>query len=618
MAKETASYISQLVATNPVASDSVSVGDDHIRMVKDVLKTQFSGLTGTTAISASEAEMNYLDIATLGTSADSKVLTQASGVVTIAGDVVVSGTTPKVTIGDAGAEDTTLLFDGNAQDYYIALDDSADDLLIGLGSTVGTTPAISIDENLAVKTYGDITMTGTTPTLTIGDAGAEDTAIVFDGNAKDFYVALDDSADKLLIGEGSTVGTNPILSITDDTVTLGDGAAVDTAIVFDGNAKDFHIALDDSVDKLTTTVTNAAGAIKDYALSTVDAAKATIELNKAAELAAIQVQGLIEEYDRQAEKLRQTRDDETKTFAERIEANTKLGEVLKEQGVEMQKLVDIQVNAAQVEYDKNQSQENLIALTEALNERKAVEAQITGFQSEQLVNQVALEKELGEVKRELSLESLSGMALELEELKYNYEEKLRLAELAGEDTTAITEKYASDQAAIEKTYRDEELKKEKEAADKKAKWAKMAADAKLDIASSVAGSMVKILGEETEAGKAMAVVQATVDTYKGATAAYSAMAGIPYVGPVLGAAAAGAAIVSGLANVKAILSADESGAVDDKTVDATAKAPAPEMLSGKFELGGGMEPEPLKAFVVTDEMTNSQDQLANIRRRATV
>ena len=46
--------------------------------------------------------------------------------------------------------------------------------------------------------------------------------------------------------------------------------------------------------------------------------------------------------------------------------------------------------------------------------------------------------------------------------------------------------------------------------------------------------------------------------------------------------------------------------------------PAPEMLSGKFELGGGQAPEPLKAIVVTDEMTNSQDQLANIRRRATV
>ena len=136
----------------------------------------------------------------------------------ISGDVSLIGTTPTFTIGDAGAEDATLVFDGNAQDFYIALDDSADDLLIGLGSTVGTTPAISIDENLAIKTYGDITMTGTTPTLTIGDAGAEDTTILFDGNAQDFYISLDDSADDLLIGLGNTVGTTPIISMDEDRV----------------------------------------------------------------------------------------------------------------------------------------------------------------------------------------------------------------------------------------------------------------------------------------------------------------------------------------------------------------------------------------------------------------
>ena len=143
----------------------------------------------------------------------------------ISGDVSLIGTTPTFTIGDAGAEDAALVFDGNAQDYYIALDDSSDDLLIGLGSTVGTTPAISIDENLAIKTYGDITMTGTTPVLTIGDAGAEDTAIVFDGNAQDFYVGLDDSADDLVIGLGSSVGTTPAISINSDRdVTISDGA----------------------------------------------------------------------------------------------------------------------------------------------------------------------------------------------------------------------------------------------------------------------------------------------------------------------------------------------------------------------------------------------------------
>ena len=54
---------------------------------------------------------------------------------------------PTLTIGDAAAEDTKIVFDGNAQDYYVGLDDSTDDLVIGLGSAVGTTPAISIDES---------------------------------------------------------------------------------------------------------------------------------------------------------------------------------------------------------------------------------------------------------------------------------------------------------------------------------------------------------------------------------------------------------------------------------------------------------------------------------------
>jgi len=106
MGLETATYISQLVATNPLATDPISQGDDHLRLIKSVLQAQFSGLSGTTAVTASGAEMNlvdgctattvelnYLDITTLGTSEDSKALTQASSVVTIgaaAGDQVLN------------------------------------------------------------------------------------------------------------------------------------------------------------------------------------------------------------------------------------------------------------------------------------------------------------------------------------------------------------------------------------------------------------------------------------------------------------------------------------------------------------------------------------------------
>ena len=75
--------------------------------------------------------------------------------------MVVKGTNPSLTIGDAGAEDTKLVFDGNAQDYYMGLDDSADALVIGLGSTVGTTPAItinSVNKQLLHKTQHSVVL----------------------------------------------------------------------------------------------------------------------------------------------------------------------------------------------------------------------------------------------------------------------------------------------------------------------------------------------------------------------------------------------------------------------------------------------------------------------------
>jgi hypothetical protein len=50
-------------------------------------------------------------------------------------------------------------------------------------------------------------------------------------------------------------------------------------------------------------------------------------------------------------------------------------------------------------------------------------------------------------------------------------------------------------------------------------------------------------------GKAAAIAQATMDTYAAATASYKALAGIPIIGPVLGAAAAAAAIAAGVANI---------------------------------------------------------------------
>ena len=110
-----------------------------------------------------------------------------TGTVTANGDMVLGGTTPTLTIGDAGTEDAKIVFDGNAQDFHIGLDDSADDLIIGKGSTLGTTPVISIDENL-VSTFGGaavgatLTDTSNTGNVTLDFNAYQNFVLTFTGN----------------------------------------------------------------------------------------------------------------------------------------------------------------------------------------------------------------------------------------------------------------------------------------------------------------------------------------------------------------------------------------------------------------------------------------------------
>ena len=301
------------------------------------------------------------------------------------------------------------------------------------------------------------------------------------------------------------------------------------------NLKDAVIGNVAETVQMEQTITKVTQKFKEYTKSTLDQAKAVVGLRNESELAAVQVQGLIEDYDRQAEKLRQVRDDESKTFEERIAANNKLGEVLKEQEKEMLKLVDIQIASAQADVNKNNNLENQIKLQEALNEKKGVLAQITGFESEQLTNNIALQKEQQAVAQEN-------------------------------------------------------------------------ADAQLEAFSSLAGALSGLAGENKE----LAAAGALIDTYAGANKAFAQ-------GGIAGFVSGAAIIAAGLANLKKIYETPVSGSSGGSAgVGAIAQPPAPQMMSGAFQLSGGQAPEPLRAFVLTDEMTSSQAQLANIRRRATI
>jgi chemotaxis protein histidine kinase CheA len=76
---------------------------------------------------------------------------------------------------------------------------------------------------------------------------------------------------------------------------------------------------------------------------------------------------------------------------------------------------------------------------------------------------------------------------------------------------------------------------------------------KVALIGNALGQLSSLVGQDTIAGKAFAIAKATIDTYQSAVAAYKSLAGIPVIGPALGAIAAAAAVASGIATVKKIV-----------------------------------------------------------------
>ena len=156
------------------------------------------------------------DGATIGTATDADAITIASsGIVTFSQSPVIGGATPKLTIGDAGAEDTMLVFDGNATDVRLGIDDGTDVFEIGTGTTHGTTIAISISTSqvctfaqapvftsgIGATTFSGAITPNASGTIDIGSGTAEfndiylaDSSVIKFGN--DQEITLTHDADK--------------------------------------------------------------------------------------------------------------------------------------------------------------------------------------------------------------------------------------------------------------------------------------------------------------------------------------------------------------------------------------------------------------------------------------
>ena len=134
MALESATYISDLNAANPAATDGLAQADDHFRLIKGAVKATFPNVTGAisathtaldaaatfaSGISASAAEINVLDGISAGlTAAELSIL---DGVTATTANINLVGTPPilgalaqgSVVVGNASAAASEVTIGGS-------------------------------------------------------------------------------------------------------------------------------------------------------------------------------------------------------------------------------------------------------------------------------------------------------------------------------------------------------------------------------------------------------------------------------------------------------------------------------------------------------------------------
>lgn len=195
--------------------------------------------------------------------------------------------------------------------------------------------------------------------------------------------------------------------------------------------------------------------------------------------------------------------------------------------------------------------------------------------------------------------------LEIERLK----NQLQVRKDAGKQTTDLELALANKTTEINKNKAD----KAKELAQKEF-------DTKIAIANATTNalnSLNSIIGENAEFGKAVAVAQAVIDTYSGATKALAQ-------GGTLGFIGAASVVAAGLANVQKILSTDVPGAEGQGGVGANVGMPSISMVQPQqnpnSQLAGILSDsnkKPTRAYVVGQDMNSQQSLDRHIKQNAT-
>lgn len=369
-----------------------------------------------------------------------------------------------------------------------------------------------------------------------------------------------------------------------------------------GDFEDFRGDVTDVYENVKDVATKTFETIVEKSKEALKSADALVEQRKQVRLLEAEQKLLNFTYLRENEILRQTRDDVTATFEERIEANKKLGESLNKQLEEERAIAQARIDLAQAELETNSTSVELQeALINAKGELADVEERITGQRSEQLTNTNALLLEQQDAINQLRLLGATEREVELEALEQDYQAKLKLAEQSGQDINAVTEFFSKQRNKIEEKYRMQNL----------------------DMIASTINMASGLFAEGTAMAKVTGVAQATIDTYK---AVNMALASSP---PPFSFISAGLTLATGIKNVKEILSVKTEK-------PANVQAPnAPSIPSGASGQGVAnlsssgfdlqqqfvdnfAQQNPVQAYVVEQEVTDSQQINTMITQKATL
>ena len=406
------------------------------------------------------------------------------------------------------------------------------------------------------------------------------------------------------------------------------GKAVESALDFDWDGmKENAAGFTESMVQVATGVDDLTGKM---AAGFKELGK---EINNDVE-AAMHLKGLtqqLKDEEREFSKVRaQTRQDiqkarldaldETKTVEERLAA------VQKANDLELKTTEDV----LKMQRRKIQIQKETMALSENmaedLDDLAALEVGLIDLQTQSFQTQKRLATEMETLTNEIAANAKAAEKERIESEKldkkafdeWNLERIIDGAKRETDEAFKIRIEAAKKESALAKKTADDIIKADEAIAKSKQATAK-------SVGSAI-GALGGLMEEGSAAAKAAALTQIAIDTGVGFVqglniaqkSAAAAGPGAAFAFPLFYATQV-AAVLSAAGQAKKILGAGGGGGGGGSVSSPAEPArPAPQMMSGAFDLSGGLEPEPTRAYVVTDEMTNSQNQLANIRRRATI